>query len=116
MTDAAAKTDAVDFERLVVERDDRHYVLRLFVTGMTPRSVEAIAVLKEICERLLRGRYDLEVVDLYQHPERAAPEQVVAAPTLVRHSPLPLRRLIGNLADRERLMSGLGLKWGDGEP
>lgn len=97
------------FERLVVERGDERYVLRLFVTGMTPRSTEAVAVLKEICETLLGGRYELEVVDLYRNPERAAPEQVVAAPTLVKRSPLPERRLVGNLADRDRVVSGLGL-------
>jgi circadian clock protein KaiB len=98
------------FERFLVERDDQEYVLRLYVTGMTPRSTEAVAVLKDICETLLNGRYDLEVVDLYSNPERAATEQVVAAPTLVRRSPPPLRRLIGNLSDRERVVTGLGLQ------
>jgi circadian clock protein KaiB len=97
------------YEQLVIERGDQTYVLRLFVTGMTPRSTEAVAVLKEVCERLLEGRYELEVIDLYRHPERAASDEVIAAPTLVRQSPLPVRRLIGNLSDRDRVVRGLEL-------
>jgi circadian clock protein KaiB len=87
----------------------QHYVLCLFVTGMTPRSTQAVAVIKELCDERLAGRYELEIVDLYQDPEQARLGQVIAAPTLVRREPLPERRLIGSLADRERVLAGLGL-------
>jgi circadian clock protein KaiB len=86
------------------------YVLRLYVTGMTPRSLEALRTIKELCEEHLHGRYDLEVVDIYQHPRLAKDEQIVAVPTLVKQLPAPLRRLIGNLSDRERVLFGLDLR------
>lgn len=85
------------------------YVLRLFVTGTTSRSARAIANLRRVCEERLRGEYDLEVVDIYQHPEAAREYQIVAAPTLVKMLPLPLRRIIGDLADVERVLAGLDL-------
>ena len=77
---------------------------------MTPRSTEAVASIKTICEEHLKGRYDLEVIDLYQHPELAKEAQILAAPTLVKQLPEPLRRLIGNLADTERVLIGLDLR------
>lgn len=86
------------------------YVLRLYVTGMTPRSVEAIASIKAFCERHLHGRYDLEIIDIYQHPELAQHEQIVAAPTLIKKLPAPLRRLVGNLSQEERVLIGLDLR------
>jgi circadian clock protein KaiB len=104
------ESSAEVFERLLIERDNQPYVLRLYVTGLTPRSTEAVAVLRDICEKLLDGRYDLEVIDLYRSPERARSEEIVAAPTLVKRLPLPARRLIGNLADRERVLNGLDLR------
>src|ERR1700759_4939513 len=76
------------------------YLLRLFVTGMTPRSTEAIARIKAICEEYLEGRYELEVVDIYQQPAVAREEQIVATPTLVKKSPPPLRRLVGDFSDK----------------
>jgi len=85
------------------------YALKLYVTGMTPRSIEAVAAVKDVCEGLLDGNYDLEVVDLYVAPARASEEQVIAAPTLVRQSPQPVRRLIGNLSDPELIRKGLQL-------
>jgi circadian clock protein KaiB len=85
------------------------YVLRLYVTGMTPRSTEAIASIKAICEEHLHGRYDLEVIDIYQRPALAQDEQIIAVPTLVKKLPAPLRRLIGNLSDKERVLMGLDL-------
>jgi circadian clock protein KaiB len=97
------------FDRLVIERGRDKYVLRLYVTGMTPRSTEAVAAVTDVCQALLAGRYDLEVVDLYQDPVRAKDAQVIAAPTLVRESPPPLRRLIGDLSDPERIRRGLNL-------
>ena len=97
------------FERLLAERGQEHYILRLYVTGMTPRSLEAIASIKAVCEERLAGRYDLQVIDIYQKPTLARGEQIMAAPTLVKHRPLPSRRLIGNLADKERVLLGLNL-------
>jgi circadian clock protein KaiB len=86
-----------------------HYVLRLFITGTTTRSARAIANLRRVCEERLRGEYDLEVVDIYQHPTAAREYQIVAAPTLVKMLPLPLRRIIGDLANTERVLAGLDL-------
>lgn len=86
------------------------YVLRLYVTGMTARSAEAIATIQSICKERLGGRYDLQVIDIYQHPKLAKDEQIIAAPTLVKRLPLPLRRFIGTLSDRERVLVGLDLR------
>lgn len=88
----------------------QRYVLCLYVAGMTPRSVRALANLKAICEEHLEGRYDLQVIDLYQQPVLARGEQIVALPTLIRRLPLPLRRLIGDLSNRERVLVGLDIK------
>jgi circadian clock protein KaiB len=85
------------------------YLLRLYVTGTTPRSARAIQNIRAICEEKLQGRYDLEVVDIYRHPEQAKPEQVVVTPTLVKKLPLPVRRLIGDLSSAERVLAGLDL-------
>jgi circadian clock protein KaiB len=92
----------------VVAKQPR-YVLRLFVTGTTSRSARAIANLRRVCEQRLRGEYDLEVVDIYQRPDAAKEYQIVAAPTLVKLLPLPLRRIIGDLADEQRVLAGLDL-------
>lgn len=86
------------------------YLLRLYMTGTTPASVRALANVKRICERHLHGRYRLEVIDLYQQPTLAAGEQIVAAPTLIKKLPLPLRRLIGDMSSEERVLLGLDLQ------
>jgi circadian clock protein KaiB len=83
------------------------YVLRLYVAGLTPRSTSAIANLRAMCDKHLVGRYQLEVFDLYQRPELAQGAQVLAAPTLVKELPLPVKRLIGDLSDEQRLLAGL---------
>ncbi len=93
----------------------RQYVLRLFVTGTTMRSARAIANLRRVCEERLRGEYDLEVIDIYMHPDAAKDYQIVAAPTLVKMLPLPLRRIIGDLEDEERVLAGLDLRPKDSE-
>lgn len=100
---------AREFEKALSGRDGPTYVLRLYVTGTTARSVEAIANIKEICEKHLQGRYQLEIVDLYEHPERASHDQVVAIPTLVKELPKPLRRFIGDLSARDKILAGLDL-------
>ncbi len=89
---------------------DLGHVLTLYVASLTPRSVAAIQSVKEVCEKHLRGRYDLEVIDIYEFPTLAKSEQIVAAPTLIKKLPLPLRRLIGDMADERRVMTGLGLR------
>jgi circadian clock protein KaiB len=89
-------------------RDDR-YVLRLYVTGMTPRSGRAVKNLRAICNEYLDGRYDLEIIDIYQQPVLTKGEQIIAAPTLIKKLPLPMRRIIGDMSDRERVLLGLDL-------
>lgn len=89
--------------------DGPRYVLRLYITGSTPRSTRAIENMRRLCEEYLQGRYDLEVVDLYQRPEAAREFQLVAAPTLVKLLPAPLRRIIGDLSNRDRVLQGLDL-------
>jgi circadian clock protein KaiB len=86
------------------------YILRLYVTGGTLSSLRAIARVREICEELLPGRYQLQVIDIYQQPALAAGDHITAAPTLVRRSPGPLRKLIGDLSNRERILAGLELQ------
>jgi circadian clock protein KaiB len=85
------------------------FVLRLFVSGMTSRSTRAVANVRAICEAHLHGRYDLEVIDIYQQPVLAKGEQIVAAPTLIRKLPLPTRRIIGDMADTDRVLMNLEL-------
>jgi circadian clock protein KaiB len=86
------------------------YMLRLFVTGQTPRSVRSVQNLRTFCERHLKGRFDLEVIDVYQQPSLATENQIIAAPTLIKRMPLPLRRLVGDLSDEQRVKLGLGLE------
>ncbi len=88
----------------------RKYVLRLYVAGSTARSMAAISNIKKICEEQLEGRYSLEVIDLYQQPELAAGHQIIAIPTLIKELPPPLRRIIGDLSDTEKVIVGLDLK------
>jgi circadian clock protein KaiB len=86
-----------------------HYVLRLYVTGTTARSGQAILNIREICEEHLKGRYELEVVDIYQQPVLVAGEQIIASPTLIKKLPLPLRRFIGDMTNTDRILVGLDL-------
>ncbi len=86
------------------------YVLRLYVAGQTPKSGNAIANIKKICEENLKGRYVLDVIDLYQQPQLAQGEQIVAVPTLIKKLPPPLRRIIGDMSDTERVLVGLDLR------
>ncbi len=88
----------------------RHFVFRLYVTGATGRSTRAIESIKALCEKYLKDRYKLEVIDIYQNPETIESEDIVAAPTLIKELPLPLRRFIGDLTDTEKILIGLELK------
>ena len=88
----------------------KEYILRLYVAGTTSRSIRAVANIKEICENTLKNRYDLEVIDIYQQPVLIKGEQIIAAPTLVKKLPPPLRKFIGDMSDTERILVGLDLK------
>jgi len=85
------------------------YILRLYIAGASPNSVKAINNLRIICETHLKGRYSLDIIDVYQRPLIAKDEQVVALPLLIKTSPLPIRRLIGNMSDTEKVLKGLSL-------
>ena len=99
-----------EFERSLKKAGDEKYVLRLYITGITPKSTRAIQNIRKICEENLKGRYELEVIDIYQQPVLAKDEQIIAAPTLIKKLPLPLRRFIGDLSDKERILVGLDLR------
>jgi circadian clock protein KaiB len=90
--------------------DAQQYVLRLYVTGMTPRSTRAISAVRAICEEFLAGRFDLEIIDVYQQPALIRDEQIFATPTLVKKGPEPERRMIGDMSNRARVIAGLGLR------
>lgn len=96
-------------------QDKSRYILRLYVTGHTPISTRAIVRIRKICEEHLEGRYDLEVVDIVKNPTLAAGEQIVAAPTLIKKLPLPLRRFIGDMSQTERILLGLDLRKAEGK-
>lgn len=85
-------------------------ILRLFIAGATPRSTRAVENLKKICEEHLKGGYQLEVIDLYQQPQLAAGEQIIAVPTLIKKLPAPIRRIIGDLSDTDKVLVGLDLR------
>ena len=91
-------------EKMLSERKQDRYVLRLYIAGMTARSMEAIASLKTLCEQLLSGRYELEVINLLEHPELAEAEQILAVPTLIKQLPMPVRRLVGDLTKPDRVL------------
>jgi len=101
---------AEEYEKAIQARRLERYVLKLYVTGLTPRSIQAIDNIKRICEEHLRGRYELEIIDVYQQPVLAKDEQILAAPTPIKKLPLPLRRLIGDMSKTDRILLGLDLK------
>lgn len=86
------------------------YVMKLYVAGQSPKSMNALANLKRICEEHLQGRYELEVIDLYQQPRLAPGEQIIAIPTLIRTRPSPIRRIIGDMSNTERVLAGLDIR------
>ena len=104
------KTATEALEAASLDAKNQHYTLRLYVAGLTPRSQEAIRTVTAICDEHLEGRCDLEVIDLYQNPILAKGEQIIAAPTLIKKLPLPLRKIIGNMADKEKILVGLDLR------
>lgn len=104
------KGSTTNFDLALSESDKSKYILRLYVTGTTNRSVSALRNLKKICEEYLEGRYELEVIDLYQMPGLAKDEQIIAAPTLIKKLPLPFRRIIGDMSNIEKVLMGLDLR------
>ncbi len=110
--DATLSPEARAMEAAVAAQVFTVCVLRLYVTGSSPRSILAIANIRRICDEHLRGCHDLEVVDISQHPSLAKSEQILAAPTLVKMLPLPSRRFVGDMSQSERILLGLGLRDG----
>ena len=107
-TKEEARLDA-SAEHFAPGDNSQKYILRLYITGMTNRAARTIENLQRFCEKHLAGRYELQVIDIYQQPELARTEQIVAVPTLIKKLPLPLRRLIGDMSDEERVLVGLDI-------
>lgn len=97
-------------EAAAADHANARYLLKLYITGTTPSSTKAIVNIRKICEEHLHGRYDLEIIDISQHPTLAEGEQIIAAPTLIKKLPLPLRRFIGDMSQTERILLGLDLR------
>ena len=95
-------------EKSVLTENDK-WVLRLYVAGQSPKALTAFANLKKICEDQLKGKYSIEVIDLLINPQLGADDQILALPTLVRKLPVPVRKIIGDLSDTERVLVGLNL-------
>lgn len=114
MKERKAETKVVpdNFELIMSEsnHEKETYILRLYITGSTSRSSLALTNLRKICEEYLKGRYELEVIDLYQKPGLAMGDQIIAAPTLIKKSPLPFRRIIGDMSNIDKVLSGLDLR------
>lgn len=109
MTEHQPNDSADSFERTLKDLEKKKYVLRLYVSGNTSRSSRAILNLRQLCDEYLNGRYELEVIDIYQQPSRAREDQILATPTLVKSLPLPLRKLIGDLSETDKILVGLDL-------
>ncbi len=110
MAKSKSKQEAEKFEKTLRKPKKEKYILRLYVTGATPRSTRAISNIKKICDEYLNGRYNLQVIDVYQQPALAKGEQIIAAPTLIKKLPLPIRRFIGDLSNKEKILMGLDLR------
>jgi circadian clock protein KaiB len=103
------KTGTEEFEKATNRQDHEIYSLRLYVSGLTPKSTRAIANVKALCEKHLEGCYELEVIDVYQQPKLAKGDEIIAAPTLIKKLPLPLRRLIGDMSNKDKFLVGIDL-------
>ena len=106
------RNTAEKFEEAINERRGRRteYILRLYVTGSTSRSLRAISNLKRLCDEYLPGAYDLQIIDIYRNPDAARDAQIVAAPTLIKRLPAPLRRFVGDLSNTQKLLIGLDIR------
>ena len=105
-----AKASTAAFEAAAEREGSERYVLRLYIAGTTRASSESVATLRAICEQHLSGRYELAVVDVFQQPVLAKDEQIIAVPTLIKRLPSPLRRIVGDLSNEQRVLVGLDLK------
>src|ERR1700733_6437640 len=103
-------SSATKTRRRTPKRSAARYALRLYITGQTPRSRQSVENLRALCDKYIPGQFDLEVVDIYQQPAMAAAGQIIAAPTLIKSMPLPLRRLVGDFSDQNRVILGLDIK------
>ncbi len=103
-------TELEAMETAAANLANTNYLLKLYITGTTPSSTKALVNIRKICEEHLHGRYNLEVIDITQHPTLAEGEQIIAAPTLIKKLPLPLRRFIGDMSQTERILLGLDLR------
>ncbi len=101
---------AVPGDDLFENKDEATYILKLFITGASPNSIRAVANTKKICEKYLKDRFELEVIDIHQQPTMAEKEELIALPLLIRKRPLPERRLIGDMSDLKRVLAGLEIK------
>lgn len=108
--DSGAVQALKDFEKLVAELAQPNYVFRLYVSGNTSRSSAAIANVRRICERYLPGRYELDVIDVYQQPAATKQAQIIAVPTLIKELPFPPQRFVGDMSNTERIVVGLRLE------
>jgi circadian clock protein KaiB len=108
--DGAVRSSIREFEKMLRgTASNERYELKLYVTGASPRSGQAIANVRALCEEYLAGRFDLEVIDIYQQPAVAVSAQIVAAPTLIKQAPAPVRRMIGDLSNRDKILVGLNI-------
>lgn len=104
-------SSTADFESLLKSGGGNgRYVLKLYVTGTTSRATQAITSIRSLCDEYLAGHYDLEVIDIYQQPDAAALEQIIAAPTLIKSEPAPARRVVGNLSDKDKILVSLNIR------
>jgi circadian clock protein KaiB len=103
---------ASEISQATVPEDPERYRLRLYVAGQSPKSLKAYDNLVQLCEEHLRSRYDIEIIDLLEHPQLAEGDEIVAIPTLVRRLPAPMRKIIGDLSDTDRVLVGLQLRPG----
>lgn len=99
-----------EFENSLDQSKTVQYDFKLYITGLTPNSVRAVENIKNLLEEYLKGKYNLEIIDIYQQPERTETDQIIAAPTLVKCNPTPVRKLIGDMSKKERVLQVLGLK------
>jgi circadian clock protein KaiB len=116
MAEKISSSTTMKFEKLADEKPETTYLLRLYIAGNTSRSAQAVKNLREICETRLKGRYKLEVIDIYQQSGLAKGEQIIAVPTLIKYLPLPLKRIIGDLSKTEQVIFGLDLRKTGAEP
>ncbi len=108
MTEPKSSTE--EFEAASRRAPAERYVLRLYIAGSTPASGRLVETVHALCDQHLKERYELSVVDVFQQPELARQEQIIAVPTLIKKCPDPMRKIVGDLADEERVLAGLGLK------